>query len=334
MRHHNRQPREANGVQVLDNTRALITGAGGFIGSHLTERLLESGWDVSTVSRSLSGKPNHVRQVLSETRFHEGDLAALLAAETLNHDFDYVFHLAGSASVPDSIAAPAVDLQNNVGLTLALLENVRHRSHKPKLVYLSSAAVYGNPVNIPITEENSVAPISPYGISKLASESYMRVYSEIFGVPTVVVRPFSVYGPRQEKLVIYDLLKQLEAGGTTLNIRGDGTQARDFIHISDVIDAILAIALKAPFAGEAYNIGSGSSVTVKDLVSLLLEATGQARKVVYSDKINAGEPLRWQVDIAKLRALGFSPRVSLKDGLRALGSSFALPQPGEVLCQT
>ena len=316
----------------MAKTRALITGAGGFIGSHLTERLLASDWEVTSVTRSLSGKPNHVRRVLSDSTLFEGDLSALLAAGKLDQDFDYVFHLAGSASVPDSIASPEMDLQNNVGLTLALLENVRRRSNKPKIVYLSSAAVYGNPVSMPITEDNSVGPISPYGISKLASESYMRVYAEIFSVPTVVVRPFSVYGPRQEKLVIYDLLKQLEAGGTTLNIRGDGTQARDFIHVSDVVDAILLIADNAPFAGEAYNVGSGSSVTVKDLVALLLIATGQTRKVVYSDKINAGEPLRWQVDIAKLRALGFSPRVPLQDGLRSLGSSFALPQSGEVVC--
>jgi UDP-glucose 4-epimerase len=295
---------------------ALITGAGGFIGSHLTEQLLALGWRLTTTTRNDS--PD-TRCLLERTECLRGPLSDLLSGDLLARDFDYIFHLAGSANVPMSIADPLADMESNAGLSLKLLERVRASNKRPKILYVSSAAVYGNPSVMPITEESPFNPISPYAVSKLASEQYMRVYAKLHSVPTVILRPFSVYGQRQRKLVVFDLLEQLRQPGDVLRVHGNGSESRDFIHVDDMVQAMITIAEKGQFIGEAYNLASGRTVTIRELAELLLATSGEQRRIEYTGERRPGEPLNWEVDISKLRALGFQPRIELSEGLRSLG---------------
>lgn len=302
--------------------RALVTGAGGFIGSHLGKRLSDLGWQTTLTALSLSEELKRVSKLSASTRLVTGDLGNLLQNGKFDQPYEYIFHLAGSSTVPESIDSPVRDLHKNALLTLQLLEHCRKREHRPKLILVSSAAVYGNPRRAPISEEDQPFPMSPYGVSKLAAEHYARIYFELHNVPVAIARPFSVYGPGQKKLIVYELLKQLLDNTEEVRLRGDGSQMRDFIHIDDLLDAFLLIAQKADFTGEAYNVASGTSVTIAQLVDTVFDATQQRRKVIFSDQSGPGEPQRWDVDISKLKALGFDCKISLRDGLESLSSAF------------
>lgn len=302
--------------------RALITGAGGFIGSHLARRLAELGWQTTLTALSLGDELKRVSKLSASTRLVTGDLGNLLQSGKFDEPYEYIFHAAGSSTVPESVDAPMKDLSKNTLLALQLLEHCRKRENRPKVVLISSAAVYGNPVRVPIKEDDPTAPVSPYGVSKLAAENYARVYHDLHQVPVAVARPFSVYGPGQKKLLIYEILNQLLQNEKELRLRGDGSQMRDFIHIDDLIEALLVVATKGDFTAEAYNIASGESITVGQLVDLLLEVTQQSRAVVFSETAGPGEPQRWSVDASKLEALGFKCKVSLRDGLERLSSAF------------
>lgn len=302
--------------------RALITGAGGFIGSHLARRLAELGWQTTLTALSLGDELKRVSKLSASTRLVTGDLGNLLQSGKFDEAYEYIFHCAGSSTVPESVDAPMKDLSKNTLLALQLLEHCRKREDRPKVILVSSAAVYGNPARMPIKEDDPTIPVSPYGVSKLAAENYARVYHDLHQIPVVVARPFSVYGPGQRKLLIYEFLNQLLQNEKEVHLRGDGSQMRDFVHIDDLIEALLLVATQGDFTAEAYNIASGESITIAQLVDLLLEVTQQSRRVVFSEAAGPGEPQRWSVDISKMEALGFKCNVSLRDGLERLSSAF------------
>lgn len=303
----------------LREKSVLVTGGAGFIGSHLVEALVDAGARVTVQDHRASLDHPNLQAVQGAVRLIAEDTQTAIANGLLDAEpFALIFHLSGNAYVPASVEHPAVDFQKNLQTTFDLLEKLRQKSQKPRLIFASSAAVYGNPAHLPIHEEDCTHPISPYGVSKLAAERYVEVYARLYGIPAATVRMFSVYGARQKKLVVYDLLQKLRSNPAQIEVYGDGTQERDFCSVTDAVQAMLTVAKNAPAQGESYNVASGESHSINDLVALWCEVLGVSPQIVYSGDVRAGVPQRWSVSIDRLRSLGFVPQVSLGAGLRAV----------------
>ncbi len=294
----------------------LITGGAGFIGFHLFRKLIGKGSLVDIIDKRIPAWPVDEFDADYTLYFAIDIIGEDFTAYLRKTDYDYIFHLAGSASVQLSVKRPFTDFETNLRGTLNLLETLRTVDYLPKLIYLSSAAVYGNPVRSPISEEDATVPISPYGISKLAAERYLHVYSEIHGLPAVSVRPFSVYGPGQGKQVVFDIIRKIENNPKKLELFGTGMEARDFIYISDIVDALLIVAEKSNMTGEVYNLASGKSVEISEIAEEICRITGVSPQMEYKGSVRPGVPLVWEANIGKLKALGFRPAIEMHEGLR------------------
>jgi UDP-glucose 4-epimerase len=227
---------------------------------------------------------------------------------------DVVFHLAGSSSVPESVAHPAQDLRANLVPTLGLLETFKNHASAALLVFASSAAVYGEPTYLPVDEEHPTRPTSPYGISKLCAERYVSLYAQLYGLRTVCVRLFSIYGPGHKKQVVYDLIQKL-SGRDPEPLWGDGTQVRDLLYVSDAVSALMTVACQGHSNGAVYNICSGQGVSVLDLETELRSLLHNPASPGYRDCSRPGDPQRWIGSGARIHALGSYPKVSLQEGL-------------------
>jgi len=296
--------------------RATVTGAAGFIGSHLVERLARLGARVTAIDRAPLLFP------ALETPCRERvvpvcrDLASFDWERHLRDESpEVLFHLAGTSSVVGSIESPAADFGANVVETVRLLEAARRAGHRGTIVYQSSAAVYGRPTRLPVCEGDPTRPISPYGVSKLACERYLAVYCELYGLRGVSLRAFSVYGARQRKLIVYDVMCRLGESPDDVWLAGDGEQTRDFIHVDDVVRALLIVAAKAPLSGEVYNVATGDSRSINELLECLAAVMGVKLGSIERRPARKGDPERWSADTSLIRSLGFAPQVPLDDGL-------------------
>lgn len=302
--------------RIGKGTRALVTGGAGFIGSCLVERLVASGAEVTVIDDLSTGSVTNLDAVATSVDLDARPLAEILAEGVdLAARFDVVFHLAANPYIPPSVEDPAFDFALNLDTTFRLLESLRASSARTRLVVASSAAVYGNPVRLPIREVDPTVPISPYGVSKLAAERYVAVYSQLYEMPCASLRLFSVYGPRQRKQVVYDLLHRMSRDPARLEVMGDGTQERDFVYVDDVASAFLTVAEQAPLQGEAINVASDVTYSIAQLVDVLSDVLGIRPEVVYSGSVRPGDAERWSVDASTLSALGYEARVSLRAGL-------------------
>jgi UDP-glucose 4-epimerase len=301
-----------------------VTGGAGFIGSHLVEHLVAGGAPVTVVDNLSTGSLEHLQTVLPKVKLVLGDLGDLLRLKRVDlNDYACVFHLAANSYIPPSVANPPFDFHENLYNTFALLEDLRQTTNPPRLVNVSSAAVYGNPVSLPIRETDPTVPIAPYGVSKLAGERYVAVYSQLYGIQAVTVRLFSIYGPRQRKQVVYDFFSKLRTSPGRLEILGDGSQARDFTYVADVVQALLLVATMAPNRGEVYNVASGTTHTIAELVEACCQVCGLTPDIVYSGRVRPGDAEKWVVDITRLKELGFEPRAKLEKGLAAIRDWYA-----------
>lgn len=304
---------------MVDGSRPiLVTGGAGFIGSHLVEHMAAAGTPMTVVDNISTGRLENLQSIRPDVELVVGDLGDLLRLRRIRLDqYAFVFHLAGNSYIPPSVANPDFDFHENLHNTFRLLEALRHTPNAPCLVNISSAAVYGNPAQLPIRETDPTFPIAPYGVSKLAGERYVAVYGQLYGIQASSVRLFSVYGPRQRKQVVYDLFRKLQANPQRLEILGDGSQARDFAYVSDVVQALALVATKAPHRGEVYNVASGTTHTIAELVQACCQVSGLTPEIVYTGQIRPGDADRWVVDITRLKELGFAARADLKSGLTA-----------------
>ncbi|HUR96099.1 MAG TPA: NAD-dependent epimerase/dehydratase family protein [Gemmatimonadales bacterium] len=301
--------------------RVLVTGGAGFIGSHLVRRLLEEGTEVTVVDDLSAPSALPVPSGVTWHRLRLPD--ARLRAIVAEGRFDRIYHLAGAAYVPPSIEDPSGDLANNADVTLDVLEAVRRGSPRTPVVYTSSAAVYGSPTVLPISEATPIVPVSPYGVSKYAAEQYVSLYARLHGLRTGSLRLFSVFGPGQRKQVVFDLIAKLAADPERLDVIGAGTEMRDFIFVDDVVTAAALVMSDAPLEGEVYNVASGVGVTIRELVGHVVAVLGLTPAVRYTGEVRPGDALHWVGDISRLRALGFVPAVPVEAGVRRIAEWFA-----------
>jgi UDP-glucose 4-epimerase len=305
----------------LTYDRILVTGGAGFVGSHTVDALLENNtkvWvldDLSTGSLANLGKWKHTHDL----RFIRGSVVNLKRVEALARRTDAIIHLAAVVSPFVSMTKPRLTNMVNVTGTLSILE-AGLRAHAKRIVYASSSSVYGNSSSHDISEKTPTAPITPYGVSKLAAEKYCHAFYAEYGLPTVSLRYFNVYGERQSSNpysgVIAIFAKRLLVGMRP-KIYGDGNQVRDFIHVSDIVTANLLALESQKATGITLNIGTGKAISIKTLASTLSALIGMndIRPVYVSPRPgDIGESCA-NISMA-VKLLGFHPRVHLQQGLR------------------
>jgi UDP-glucose 4-epimerase len=298
-----------------NGTRVLINGGAGFLGSHLAEELAAAGARVTLLDNFSSGALENLTSVLPRVELIEHDILDANWQKILAAKYDFFFHLAGNAYVPSSVENPQFDFDLNLKLTFDILEILRTSNWRGRFIFPSSAAVYGNPRRMPIRESDWIVPISPYGVAKLAAERYLAIYHTLYGLNTAALRLFSVYGPRQRKLVVYDLIRKMMENPQHVPVYGDGSQMRDFVYVKDAIRAMLLVAERGACAGEVYNVASGASQTIQQLLEHIAQGLGVSPQIEYSGAVRPGEPEKWSVNINRLKKLGFTPAYLLQDGL-------------------
>ena len=301
----------------------VVTGGAGFIGSHLVEQLVQESADVTVIDNFRSGSAGNLTTVADRIALREADIRVLNWDSVLGTGVDAIFHLAANAYVPPSVEFPAVDYDINLAATFRLLESLRLNNWPGRMVFASSAAVYGNAFRIPIREEDPTVPISPYGAGKLAAERYVAVFAQLYGLNLASVRFFSAYGPRHRKQVVFDLLTKLRNDSSQLPIHGDGTQVRDFLYVQDAARAAMAVAESGVLNGEAYNVGGGREYTIDTLAKTLCAQAGVTPELRYTGVNRPGDPEKLVVDITRLHALGYRPQVELAEGLATVARWFS-----------
>lgn len=303
-----------------------MTGGAGFIGSHLVEALLERGDGVRVLDNFCTGKRENLAPFLERIRLIEGDINDPAALRAAVEGVEVIFHQAALPSVPRSVADPISTNQANVDGTVALLWAAKEARVR-RVVYAASSSAYGNTPQFPKVESIPPEPLSPYAASKLAGEMYMRAFFECYGLETVSLRYFNVFGPRQDPTSQYAAAIPLFITAILQRrpptVYGDGEQARDFTYVANVVHANL-LAAEAPGApGNVFNIGCGGSVSVNDVIREINRILGRNVRPRFAPP-RPGDVRRSEADISRARAvLGYEPKVSFAEGLRLTIEFFA-----------
>jgi nucleoside-diphosphate-sugar epimerase len=296
----------------------LVTGGAGFIGSNIVEELVKRGERVRVVDNFITGKRENLEPFLGKIELIKGDVRDLAFMEKSARGIDYVIHQAAFRSVPKSVEDPTLCNESNVAGTLNVLI-ASHRAKVKRVVYASSSSVYGNVEKFPQKETAVFNPLSPYGASKLAGEYYCRVFSATFGLETVSLRYFNVFGPRQNpeskySAVIPAFISKMIKGERPF-VDGDGKQRRDFTYVYNVVEANLAAAVKKRAAGQVINVGCGESYSVLDIIEGINRLLGKDIKPLFGPS-RKGDAKKTQADISRLKdLLGLTPGIKFKEGL-------------------
>jgi nucleoside-diphosphate-sugar epimerase len=295
----------------------LVTGGAGFIGSHLAEELLRRGERVRIADSFVTGKRHNLAH-LSKTELVEGDLADLNVARMAASGVDYVLHQAAIPSVPRSVEDPITSNRANIDATLNVLVAARDAKVK-RVVYAGSSSAYGDTPTLPKREDMPTNPLSPYALQKLVGEQYMQMFTKLYGLETVTIRYFNVFGPRQDPSSPYSGVISVFARALIENraptINGDGEQTRDFTYIANVVDGVLR-ACTANASGAVINVATGSRISLNRLWQTMAQLAGSSMKPTYGP-VRAGDVRDSQADINRAKQLlGYQPIVSFEDGLR------------------
>ena len=307
--------------------KILVTGGAGFIGGHLTERFINSGHDVAVLDtlepfydlgikeRNKKVARNAAKNGDGSYEFVKGSITDQKQVTSLVSDVDFVFHQAAQAGVRTSVDQPRTVHNINVTGTVNLLEAVRKEGIN-RFVYASSSSVYGKPEYLPYDEEHPTTPVSPYGASKVSAEHYVRVYNEVYSLPTVSLRYFTVYGPRMRPNMAFTNFVSRCLHDEPPVIYGDGQQTRDFTYVKDVADANETLLTTDTADGEILNIGSGGRIKIAELAAVIRDEINPELDIVYDDA-REGDAEHTHADIAKARdLLDYDPSVSIKEGAR------------------
>ena len=297
----------------------LVTGGAGFIGSHIAEELVRRAERVRVVDSLITGKRQNLAH-LPDVEFLEGDLADPAVAREAVAGVDYVLHQAAIPSVPRSVEDPVTSNRANIDASLNLLVAARDARVR-RVVYAGSSSAYGNSATMPKVETMPTAPLSPYALQKLVAEQYCQMFTTLYGLETVTIRYFNVFGPRQDPSSAYSgvisLFISALCEGRRPVIYGDGEQTRDFTYVVNVVDGVLrAVQAPASASGEVINVATGGRISLNQLFRTMRDVVGGTLEPAYAD-VRPGDVKDSQADIAKAqRLLGYQPIVSFEDGLK------------------
>jgi len=296
----------------------LVTGGGGFIGSHVVDELLARGHQVKVLDNFSTGRRQNIAHFAGDVELVEGDVRSYERANTAVGGVDVVIHLAALPSVPRSVQDPLTTTEVNVTGTLNVLLAARDRDVH-RVVMASSSSVYGANNFLPKHEELVPHPISPYGVSKLAAEQFAMAFNAVYGLETVALRYFNVFGPRQDPSSQYSgvvaLFLRLACEGGQPTVCGDGTQTRDFTYVSNVVDATLLAAVAPKASGSVLNIGCGASYSVLDLIAAVEKSSCRVMEPHFGPA-RPGDVKHSYANIDRARArLGYEPRVLFDEGI-------------------
>ncbi|MBD3306358.1 NAD-dependent epimerase/dehydratase family protein [candidate division KSB3 bacterium] len=299
--------------------RFLVTGGAGFIGSNVVTSLLQGGHDVRVLDNFLTGKRENLADVLDQITLIEGDLRDPVCVNQATEQIEYILHIGALPSVPRSVAEPLLSHDINVNGTLYLLEAARQHGVK-RLVFSSSSSVYGDTPTLPKHEAMPMAPLSPYAAQKAAGELYCRVYSTIYGLETVCLRYFNVFGPRQDPqsqyaAVIPKFITAFQTGNQP-TIYGNGEQSRDFTYVENVVVANIAATTAPEAAGKTFNVACGSRLTVNEIARKISTLLGTENTPVYAPA-RPGDVKHSLADISQAQhLLQYSPLIDIDTGLQ------------------
>jgi UDP-glucose 4-epimerase len=304
----------------------LITGGAGFIGSHLVDALMALGWEICVFDNLSTGSLENIRHWLDspDFTFIKGDLLSPIDLEKLKIErYGIIFHLAANHEVKIGSTDPNIHFQQNIVATHNLLELMRKAERQPTLVFASTSTVYGEASRIPTPEDYApLMPISTYGASKLACEALITAYAYTYGFKAIIYRLANIVGPRSRHGVIYDFIQKLKKNPEELEILGDGTQTKSYLHIKDCIDAILLGLENSTEQVEIFNVGSEDQVDVRTIAQIVIEEMRLKNvKLVFTGGVEGGRGWKGDVknmllDITKLKRLGWKPKLNSKQAVR------------------
>lgn len=283
----------------------LIIGSQGFIGSNLVKFFTERNTRIWQAALRPSQESGFFLLDNTSTDFDQ---------VFKQENFDVCINASGSANVNFSFENPGKDFELNVLNVHKILVAIRNYQPQCKFINFSSAAVYGNPKKLPISEDEIVSPVSPYGFHKLQSEYLLTEYHKFFGLSTCSLRVFSAYGEGLKKQLFWELFQKLNTD--TVELFGTGEESRDFIHIQDLLLAIDCIIKNADFKGNIYNLASGIETTIKDAAFVFNTNFENKKEIIFTKKVKIGDPNNWQADISKIKKIGFEPTITLDEGLK------------------
>lgn len=328
MAHQTFLPSAASHRNAFVGKRALVTGGLGFLGSNVALALLEAGAHVTALDALLplyGGNPFNVSGHGDRFRSVTGDVRDAALVNEFVKGQDYVFNFAGQVSYIDSFREPFLDVDINCVGHLRMLEAVRAHAPQAKILFSSSRLVYGKILTTPVDESHPTNPLSLYGVHKLTAEKYHRIYFDTYGIRSAVIRIPNPYGPRQQmkhaKYSIVGWFVRQALDGGTIEIFGDGTQERDYLYISDIVDAFLRVAASERTNGEVYNVGTHERVRFVDMVDEILDVVGSGRKVhvPWPQNYEQNETGHYIADTRKIEAaVGWRAQVPLKQGIEEM----------------
>ncbi len=301
-------------------SKILITGGAGFIGSNLADRLVKANDQIIIVDDFSMGLRSNIPDSQLVTTY-QADITdkVFMKDLLLNEHFDYIYMFAGIASVADSVVRPYETHQTNQEANIYLLEILR-KYHLPvkKVLFASSAAVYGNDPQLPKVETSTIDPLTPYAIDKFATERYLMDYGRLYDIPTVATRFFNIYGPKQNPSSPYSgvlsIISDCIKNNKTFKLYGDGQQVRDFVYIDDVIDALVLLTKESDINHEVFNVAAGKGTTLNDVIRAYEHAAHKQLKLEYLPE-RTGDIKYSYADITKLRNLGFQPHYDIESGI-------------------
>jgi len=305
-------------MEINTQERILVTGGAGFIGSHTVDVLIKQGTNVVIIDNLVTGKKENLNP---EARFYNLNITNPEVEKVFQKEKPrIIYHFASNVLVPKSVENPLMDMDSIAG-AINIFQNAKKYGVR-KIVFSSSAFLYGNTKNLPAKETEPVIPISPYIVSKRAVENYLEFYKRAFNLPYVALRYSTVYGPRQSTGAMADYIRKLSANKQA-EMYGDGEKTRDYIYIEDVIKAnLLALDVPSDFSNPVFNIGTGIETTLNDLYKKIAEILGKEAKPIYLPD-RPGEQYRYSLDCSKAKKeLGWEPTISIKEGLKKRVASY------------